>query len=228
PVTSLAGRTRTPGAIAGRVRSGGFGGVAGLRAYLKERRYAAVVDATHPFAARISASAAEACQHTGVPRVALYRAPWRPGAGDCWHDVANADEAAARLGALVPPPLRVFLALGQRGLEAFANPAFAHLAPMSFVLRAVEPPAVPAGLVHRVVLGKGPFELEAELELLRRHRIEAVVARNSGGPGAYAKLLAARELRLPVVLLSRPAPPPRPRVESVAAALDWLRATVAY
>lgn len=217
--SSLAGRTRTPGALAGSLRIGGFGGVKGLVSYLREHMFEAVVDATHPFAAQVSANAAAACDEVGVPRVALSRPSWRAQAGDRWYEVANAEAAAACLPGLgSQPPRCVLLALGQRDLLPFAALA------MRFVLRAVEQPTVPAGLTHEVVLARGPFALDAELDLLRRYCIDAIVARNSGGTGAYAKLTAARELGLPVVLISRPPSPPAPCVESMGGVLDWLRA----
>ena len=214
-ITSLAGATRSPAPIPGEMHVGGFGGAEGLARYLEAVCPAAVVDATHPFAERISASATHACAARRVPLLRLLRAPWRAQEGDRWHPVGDLAAAAAVLPAL---GRRVFLSLGLRGLAPFAA-----LPEIWFLLRAVDPPerlvTLPA---HVLVLGRGPFRVEDELELLERHRIEVLVTRNAGGEGSRAKLFAARRLGLPVVMVARPAPAPGERVEDVAAALGWL------
>lgn len=216
-LTSLAGAVRRPVLPAGRVRVGGFGGVEGLAGFLVAERISAVVDATHPFAARISANAAAACARAGVPLLGLRRPPWRPEAGDRWIDVPDlpaAAEHAAGFG-------RVFLTTGRGGLAAFAGlDAFC-------LIRVVDPPDGPLPPAHEVICARGPYTRGGELDLLRRHHIEAVVSKNSGGDIVRAKLDAARELGLPVVMVQRP---PRPlgveETADVAVAAAWVRTRV--
>ncbi len=213
-VTSLAGATRDPAPLPGETRIGGFGGVEGLARYLDALGPVAVVDATHPFAERISANARRACARR-VALLRLERPAWRPAAGDRWHPVADLAQAARALPAL---GRRVFLPVGLRELAPFAA-----VPDTWFLLRAVDPPERPVALRdHLLVLGRGPFRVEEELALLERHRVEAVVTRNAGGEGSRAKLVAARQLALPVVMVSRPAPAPGEHVEDVAGALEWL------
>ncbi len=216
-VTSLAGRTRRPVAPAGETRTGGFGGAEGLARYLREAEIDLVIDATHPFAAVISGNAARACEATGVPRLALVRPEWTRRAGDEWIEVADVEAAAAALPAA---GRRVFLALGGKHLAPFAGVESAW-----FLVRAIEPPAAARLLENcTVIAARGPFTLEDETALLGRHRIDAVVSRNSGGEGAYAKIAAARALGLPVLMIRRPPPPPDPRAANVEDAIAWLRA----
>ncbi len=213
--TSLAGRTRAPAALPGAVRRGGFGGAQALADYLKTRAVDIVVDATHPFAARISRNAAQACAAAGVPRLVLTRAPWTARDGDLWTPVPDAQAAAAALPGL---GRRVFLTIGRQELAAFAA-----LDAVWFLVRLVEPSQGPLALDdYHLVLGRGPFSLEREITLLRAHGIEAVVSKNSGGAGTYAKIEAARALDLPVVMVARPALPAGETVESVAAARAWI------
>lgn len=209
-ITSLAGRTRKPAPLAGETRVGGFGGTAGLVDYLSQAGIEAVIDATHPFAAEISANAVTACEQAGVPRLALVRPPWRPEPGDRWTDVADADAAAVALAGYKT----AFLAIGRQGLAPFAR-----CRGIAFVVRVVEPPdALP--LDATVVIGRGPFALADEQALLAEHAIDVVVAKNAGGD--RAKLDAARQAGLPVILIARPPPPPGPRVETVAGAETWI------
>ncbi|WP_294204288.1 cobalt-precorrin-6A reductase [uncultured Sphingomonas sp.] len=211
---SYAGRTEAPRVQAIPTRVGGFGGVEGLAAYMIREGVTHLVDATHPFAARISANAMAAATAAGVPLLALTRPEWVEGPGDRWIRVGNTGEAVARLGF---EPTRVFLALGRQTIGDFAS------APQHFyLLRFVDAAAPPALPRHHLVVDRGPFTLAGELALLREHRIQMVVAKNAGGSGARAKLDAARELGLPVVMVDRPFIPPRPQVGSVAAVLDWL------
>jgi precorrin-6A/cobalt-precorrin-6A reductase len=214
-VLSYAGRTRAPAAQPLPVRIGGFGGAAGLAAFLRAEGFTHLVDATHPFAARISRNAVEAARATGLPMIALVRPEWRPGPGDVWHRVPDIDAA---LAALDGPERRVFLALGRLSVAAFAaRPQHRYL------LRFVDPPQAPLPLPRAdLVIARGPFDEAGETALLSRHGIEVVVAKNSGGSGAEAKLSAARRLGLPVVLIDRPAPPPRPEVQDWTGVLDWL------
>lgn len=214
--TSLGGRTREPIAPAGALRIGGFGGVDGLAAYLRDALVDAVVDATHPFAQGISANAVAACHQAGVPRLALVRPPWREQPGDRWYRVADMAAAAERSGALGG---RQFLAVGRNELAAFAGNSH-----VGYVVRTVDPLPEPAPVpVAATETARGPFALADELALLQRHMVSAVIAKASGGSGGYAKIAAARRLGLPVVLVERPEPPPGPQVATVSAALTWLR-----
>jgi precorrin-6A/cobalt-precorrin-6A reductase len=219
-VTSLAGRTARPVLPAGAVRVGGFADAGGLAEYLAAEAVDAVLDATHPYAARMSATASDVCSRLGLPLLVLRRSGWVPQAGDRWAEVDSLAEAAAaveRLG-----HRRAFLAIGRQGL-----PAFAPLDGVWFLIRCVDPPAPPLPAAHQVVLDRGPFAFEAEVELLRGHRVEAVVSKNSGGQSGYAKIEAARHLGLPVVMVRRPPAPPGPFVTSVEAALDWVQTLLA-
>ncbi|WP_225830177.1 cobalt-precorrin-6A reductase [Streptomyces sp. NK08204] len=213
--TSLAGRVARPGALAGEVRTGGFGGAEGLTDWLREHRVDALVDATHPFAASITANAARAAKAAAVPAVVLRRPGWRPGPGDRWHEAASLDAAAGMLPAL---GTRVFLTTGRLGLSCFA-----HLTDQHFVVRSVEAPEPPLPPHTDVVLARGPFTVADETALLRAHRIEVLVTKDSGGEATAAKLTAARELALPVVVVRRPALPAGVTpVPDVAAVLDRL------
>ncbi|RHZ93295.1 cobalt-precorrin-6A reductase [Cereibacter sphaeroides] len=213
-VFSYAGRTAAPVAQPLPLRVGGFGGTEGLAAYIRAEGITHVIDATHPFAAQMSRNAVEACAATGTALVALERAPWAAGPGDRWLRVPSIEAAAE---ALPEAPARVFLAIGRLHLAAFAGRAQHH-----YLLRLVDPPdALPLPRAETIV-ARGPFTLAEDLDLLRRHGIQWIVAKNAGGEGARAKLDAARELGLPVVLIDRPAIPPRPRVETPEAVLGWL------
>ncbi|MFJ8134860.1 cobalt-precorrin-6A reductase [Streptomyces sp. NPDC096013] len=197
--TSLAGRVSRPSVLPGDVRIGGFGGVDGLAAWLREHQVDAVVDATHPFAETITANAARAGAVTGVPVVVLRRPGWQPGPGDHWHPVGSLAEAADALPGL---GRRVLLTTGRLGLAAFAP-----LAQLHFVVRSVEPPGPPMPPDAAVLLARGPFTVADEAELLREHRIDVVVTKDSGGAATAAKLTAAREAGVPVVVVRRPALP---------------------
>lgn len=205
--SSLAGRVSRPGALDGDVRVGGFGGVEGLTAWLRTERADAVIDATHPFAAGITAHAARAAEATGVPLVVLRRPGWQPGPGDTWHPVPSLTSAADALPGLGH---RAFLTTGRLGLAAFARLTDHH-----FVVRSVEPPAPPLPPHTEVILARGPFTVDGELSLLRAHRIDALVTKDSGSEATSAKLTAARRLGLPVIVVRRP-----PLPEGVSAVPD--------
>ena len=216
-ITSLAGRTRAPAAVPGEVRVGGFGGPEALAEYLRGEKIGLLVDATHPFAARISRNAARACAAGGVPRLLLARPAWTTRAGDHWIPAADTAAAAAALPGL---GTRAFLAIGRQELAAFAGPTQPW-----FLVRLVEEPEAPPPLdAYHLVLGRGPFAVERELKLLLEHRIDVVVSKNSGGAGAAAKIAAARELELPVVMIERPPAPESETAESVVAARAWIDA----
>lgn len=214
-VFSYAGRTEAPLAQPLPVRVGGFGGVAGLADYLRHEGIGRVVDATHPFAAQMSRNAVAACAQAGIPLIALERPVWTAGPSDDWHAVPD---IAAAVAALPQAPARVFLAIGKQNLAPFAARPQHH-----YLLRLVDPPEAPLPLPQAtVVLARGPFDPEGDAALMRAHGISHIVAKNAGGAGAEAKLAAARALRLPVILIGRPALPPRRVATTVEEVMGWL------
>ena len=217
---SLAGRTAEPLPQAVPVRSGGFGGAEGLAAYLRAKRIDALIDATHPFAAVISANAATAAEIAGVPLLALRRLAWERQAGDDWIEVATVEDAVNALG---NEPRRVFLALGRKELAPFiAAPQHSYLVRS---VDAVDPPlAVPQA---SYVTARGPFTEQADRALLEKHRIEMIVAKNSGGDSTYGKIAAARALRIPVILLKRPVLPDVASVATVEEVLAFIDHAIA-
>ncbi len=212
---SLAGATRTPLLPAIPVRIGGFGGADGLRRWLREAGTDALVDATHPFAQRISRNALAAVAETGIPLLRIDRLAWVPAAGDRWTTVPDMEAAASAIGV---PPRRVLLTIGRRELTPFAtHPQHRYL------VRSVDRP--PSGALppdSLVLTARGPFTLPEERALLLRHRIEVLVTKNSGGTATAAKLVAAREAGLPVVMVARPPSAPGPSVATSREALSWL------
>ncbi|WP_371520913.1 cobalt-precorrin-6A reductase [Kitasatospora sp. NBC_01300] len=214
--SSLAGRVAQPRLPAGEVRIGGFGGPEGLADWLRGERVDAVVDATHPFAAGMSRNAALAAAATGVPLLVLRRPGFAPVAGDRWLPVpslAAAAELLPRRGE------RVFLTTGRQGIAAFA-----HLDGVHFLARSVDPPEPPLPPSFEVLLDRGPFTLDGERALLRERGIDLVVTKDSGGAATAPKLTAARELRLPVVIVQRPPVPDGvPVAPDVPGAVRWLQ-----
>jgi precorrin-6A/cobalt-precorrin-6A reductase len=210
---SLAGRTEAPAQQPVPVRIGGFGGAEGLANFLTEGGYHLLVDATHPFAERISANAAAAAERTGIHALALVRPEWVPVTGDHWHVVADIPTAIAALG---PTPRRIFLTTGRQGAY------HAEIAPQHFYLvRSVDPVDPPLALADvEYVIDRGPFTLEGEIDLLEQHRIDAVITKNSGGTAAYAKIEAARLLGVKVVVIARAPAVAMTSVETVEAALE--------
>jgi precorrin-6A/cobalt-precorrin-6A reductase len=210
-VSSLAGRVSRPALPAGEVRVGGFGGVAGLVSWLREHEVTVLVDATHPYAATMSAHAAAACAEAAAPMLSLVRAPWTAGPGDTWHAAGSEAEAAALLPSV---GRRAFVTTGRQGLAAYAG-----VTGVSFLIRCVDPPemTLPAGA--EVVLARGPYDEAAELELMRSREVEVLVTKNSGGKLTAGKLAAARRLGLPVIMIRRP--------EAVDVPLDCSSAQVA-
>ncbi|MGW3679165.1 cobalt-precorrin-6A reductase [Streptomyces prasinus] len=196
---SLAGRVAAPRTPPGEVRVGGFGGADGLAAWLRGNEVDLLIDATHPFAGTISFHAARAATTTHVPLLALRRPGWLPVEGDLWHEAGSLAEAAGLLPAL---GRRVFLTTGRMGLAAFA-----HLHEPWFLVRSVDAPGAPHPPRMEVLLDRGPFTLDGERELLRRHRIDVVVTKDSGGAATAPKLTAAREAGVPVVVVRRPPAP---------------------
>ena len=204
---SYAGRTDSPIAQPLPTRVGGFGGVAGLQAFLQAERITQVVDATHPFAAQMSSNAVLACAAAGVPLLALERPAWQAQSGDVWQHVPD---ITAAVQALPSEPARVFLAIGRQHLAPFLA-CTQHW----FLLRLVDPVLDLPTERGQVVLDRGPFTLEGDRALLQAHGISHVMSKNSGGAGAQAKLTVARERGLPVILIDRPFIPARTVVHSV-------------
>jgi len=207
---SLAGRTESPVAQGVPVRTGGFGGADGMAAYLRETHTDLLIDATHPYAARISANAAQAARKAGVPILALRRPGWEPLDGDRWVLVDSVADAVRALGLV---PRRVFLALGRQEVAAFGAAPQHH-----YLIRSVDPVeprlAVPDA---EYLLARGPFREADERALLKEYRIDVVVSKNSGGGATYGKIAAARALGIEVVMVRRPALPDVPSAETVEA-----------
>lgn len=210
--SSLAGRVARPRLPVGAVRIGGFGGVAGLRQALAE--YDVVVDATHPFAQGISANVLAACETEGVPLLRLERPGWDP--DPSWRYVTGHEEAAALTAQLGRRPL---LTVGRQHVDAFVP----HLGDHRVLARVVDPPDLELPRAWRVVLSRGPYTVEGDLALMRDHRCDALVTKDSGGTYTRSKLEAAGALGVPVVVVARPAPDPRALVvHAVGPALDWV------
>ncbi|WP_234187553.1 cobalt-precorrin-6A reductase [Shinella sp. NM-101] len=209
---SLAGRTLDPAPQPVPVRSGGFGGVEGLAAYLHEEAVDLLIDATHPFARQISANARAASHAAGIPLLRLERLGWEETQGDRWTRVASIAGAVAALG---EEPRRVFLAIGRQEAKAFdAAPQHRYL------VRSVDPVTPPLDAPDvEYLLARGPFAVEAEVELLQDRRIEVIVSKNSGGEATQGKIVAARILGLPVVLVERAAADDGHRAGTVGEAL---------
>ena len=197
---SLAGRTTRPLPQAGTVRTGGFGGAAGLATWLQENAIDLVIDATHPFAVNISSNARAATEATGRRLLVLERPAWQRVAGDRWIDAGSVADAASRLGEV---PRTVFLAIGRQELAPF------RAAPQHrYIVRSVDPVSADETLpVARFILERGPFDEAAERRLLEENGIDIIVAKNSGGDATYGKIAAARALGVPVVMVQRAGPP---------------------
>lgn len=212
-ITSLAGRTQKPVTPTGTVRVGGFGGKSGLIEYLQGQKIDLLIDATHPFAAQISFNAAAATNYCRLPHLMLVRPVWQQVAGDNWLEVASIEAAAKMLQSAQ----RVFLTIGRQELATFA-----HLKSQWFLMRMIDPPTTALVPQGKLLLEKGPFSLEHERQLLREYQIDLVVSKNSGGDATVAKIIAARELKIPVVMVQRPATPDVEQVSDVEAAINWL------
>jgi precorrin-6A/cobalt-precorrin-6A reductase len=212
---SFAGRTTAPCAPKIPYRIGGFGGVDGLQAYLETGRIEVLVDATHPFAGQISRHAAIAAAGANIPLIVLSRPAWVAQPGDHWMDAADMAAAAAALGR---EPKRVFLTIGRLQIGAFAA-ATQHF----YLIRTIEPFTLPPNLLrHRVILGRGPFAVKAEEKLMREETIDVVLSKNSGGEAAFGKILAARNLCLPVVMVARPQQASGPVLHDPAEAMAFI------
>jgi precorrin-6A/cobalt-precorrin-6A reductase len=211
-VSSLAGRVTDPHLPSGEVRIGGFGGVDGLAEWLRANDITVVVDATHPFAAGITANAVAATARVGVPLLVLRRPGWTSEPGDDWRWVDSLEEAAENM-----PGERVFLTTGRQDIGVFAGCG------QFFLARSVEPPEPPLPQRLQVLLDRGPFTVDGELALMREHAIDVLVTKDSGGEQTAAKLAAARQRGIPVVIVRRPPAPAAPTVDTVDAAVEWIR-----
>lgn len=216
-VTSLAGILDTTPDLPGRLRRGGFGGADGLARYLDDERIDALVDATHPFARIMAATACTAACRSGVPRIKLVRPVWSRMPGDCWIEVDDLDAAVDALKTLAPPA--ALITLGSRAVESFRC-----IDGMRLIFRMIAPPkeSLPNPDME-VLLQRGPFDVEGEKALMTDRRIGVLVTRASGGVATEAKIRAARDLHLPVIMIRRPAVPEGPVAATAEGVLDWLR-----
>jgi precorrin-6A/cobalt-precorrin-6A reductase len=217
-IYSYAGRTAEPVTLPIPTRIGGFGGEDGLATYLRQTGITHVIDATHPFAEIISRNAVNACARAGVPLIGFTRPAWEPEDGDTW---INAPDLHVAVAALDTEPQRIFLAIGRKEIGLFATK------PQHFyLLRLVDAPKTPPPFPnHEVVVAKGPFDAGEDLALLREHRIGLIVAKNSGGDGARAKIVAARKLGVPILMIDRPALPDRHETHVLGEVLEWISHT---
>ncbi|MCY7279050.1 MAG: cobalt-precorrin-6A reductase [Phormidesmis sp. CAN_BIN44] len=214
-ITSLAGRTQTPTAIAGSVRVGGFGGATGLSDYLRDRQIDYLIDATHPFAAQMSHNAAIATRAVGIPHLMLVRPAWEKMPDDRWIEVESIEAAALTLEQTAK---RVFLTIGRQQLAPFAR-----LHNIWFLMRSIDPPSPDIALPNGItVLDRAPFTIEQEKKLILDHAIDTIVSKNSGGNATHAKIVAARELEIPIVMVQRSPTPPAEQVADVESAIGWL------
>jgi precorrin-6A/cobalt-precorrin-6A reductase len=215
-VSSLAGRVPDPALPVGPVRIGGFGGIDGMSNWLQDNAIEAVVDATHPFAATITANAVAACEKVGIPYLMLSRPAWDAGSALRVRSDIQAAKVVADGGYS-----RIFLTTGRSGVAAFAR------SDSWFLIRVVTPPdptLLPAR--HEVLLSRGPYRYADERDVMQRHRIDALVTKNSGGDLTRSKLAAAEDLGIDIVMIDRPAIPAEvPRAATVAEAVDWVQAT---
>ncbi|MBH69108.1 MAG: cobalt-precorrin-6A reductase [Rhodospirillaceae bacterium] len=203
-ITSLAGATKTPRRPVGQFRIGGFGGAEGLSLYLKQEKIDFIIDATHPFAAQITRNAGVAARLSEVPIAYLVRRAWNQEKGDVWHPVPSVEAAVAKLCELSESKSEnVFLSIGRKEIEKFTE-----LGSLQFIIRSVDKPSVVDNMSNATwIKGRGPFKYKQEYSLLKKSRIAVLVAKNSGGISGAMKLRAARSLKLPVILIQRPAAP---------------------
>jgi precorrin-6A/cobalt-precorrin-6A reductase len=211
--TSLAGVTRDPTLPPGAVRRGGFGGARGLAACIREERFDAVVDATHPFAAQISRHAVLATQSTRTPLLRFERPAWQAQPEDKWIEVSGIAAAVAAL----PDGAHVFLTIGRKDIAPFLARGG-----LTGIVRSIEIPKIDLPVAWQLLTARPPFSVESERELMSRERITHLVTKNAGGEDTYAKLVAARSLELPVVIVARPRKPEAQCVAALADVERWL------
>ena len=212
-ISSLAGRTKKPAALVGEVRIGGFGGAAGLTNYLQENAIDVLIDATHPCAGQITENGAIAAQSAKIPHLMLARSPWEQVAGDRWITVANVEAAALAIPETID---RVFITSGRQQLKPFLQRPN-----IWYLVRSIDPPDLELPNCQ-VILDRGPFDLQQERQLLRDYQIQVIVSKNSGGTATYAKIVAARELDIPVIMVQPPVMPEGEKVASIEEAISWL------
>ncbi len=214
-ISSLAGRTQDPLLPPGPVHTGGFGGIPGLVSFLETAEIHAVLDATHPFAQKISHHSFIATQKLGIPHIYVVRRAWSKTKADRWYEVPDHQTAAGLIPQLGQ---HIFLTIGRQELCHYAQ------VPGWFLMRMIEPPdpnqARPKG---EILLQRGPFGLEEEITLMQTHRIDLLVSKNSGGPATFSKILAARRLNCPVIMIQRPSLPNSVQVNTISQAWAWLR-----
>ena len=216
-VASLAGATRAPHPTGLPTRIGGFGGEAGFRRYVNEAGISAVVDATHPFAQRISLRTARLCDEMGLPYLQILRPAWTPEPGDDWVMLDHEEDAAGH----IPQGATVFLATGRQTLPRFANLSRGR----RLICRQIDPPDAPFPFPDGdFLIGRPPFSVEDEIDTFTRHKVDWLIVKNAGGETPRSKLIAARRLGIRVIMLNRPPQPDAPRVETVEQALAWVEA----
>lgn len=218
-IVSLAGKTSQPVTVSADTITGGFGGVNGLIAYLRQQKIDFVIDATHPFAAQISQQAAIATQIVGIPQAMLIRSQWSKTSADHWIEVDNISDAVAILPQVGK---RIFLSIGRQDIHLFAS-----LQHLWFLMRMIE---LPSSEIHlppgQIIQQRGPFTLEAEINQLREYDIDAIVSKNSGGNATQAKLIAAQQLQIPIVMVKRPPLPEGEKFTDIDSVLIWLKALI--
>lgn len=213
-IASLAGVTRRPRDLALPTRHGGFGGESGFLSYISDNEISAVLDATHPFAVRISRRTARLCARKKLPYCQLLRAPWVPEAEDDWTILPTEEDAATH----ITPGSVVFLATGRQTLERFSN-----LSACRLICRQIDPPDRPFPFPNgRFLVGRPPFTVEDEKHLFTELGADWLVVKNAGGEASRSKLIAARQLGIRVAMIDRPEQPDAPKVQSVEEALDWV------
>jgi precorrin-6A/cobalt-precorrin-6A reductase len=217
-ISSLAGRTKKPAALVGQVRIGGFGGAEGLANYLQQNSINILIDATHPCAGQITHNGAIASHVANIPHLMLVRPQWERVTGDEWIEVESVEAAAKAIPESVN---RIFITSGRQQLEPFLQRS--HIYPETwYLMRSIDPPDIELPN-SKMLLDRGPFSLEQERKLLRDYQIQAIVSKNSGGDATYAKIIAARELGIPIVMVQRPARPEGEKVTSIEEAIAWLQ-----
>lgn len=213
-ISSLAGATRSPKAVAGQVRSGGFGGDAGFKAWLESHRPDLVIDATHPFAARVSMRSARICAQQGIAYLQLLRPPWPVLPARKQFEV----NSVAEVRQLVPAGAVVFLATGRQTLDSFGAFSDCHL-----ICRQIEPPEGPFPFVNgEFLVGRPPFSVEDEVALFKKLCVDWLIVKNAGGAASYSKIEAAGMLDIPVIFLARPVQPEAERVADIDGVMEWV------
>lgn len=213
-VASLAGATRAPADLGCETRVGGFGGDAGFQQYLRAHPVDLVIDATHPFAHRVTARTVRICNEQCIPVLQVVRPEWRPGPDDRWSFIDAPHEARR----LISKGARVFLATGRQTLQGFAN-----LSDCRLYCRQIDPPEKPFPFPNgEYVIGRPPFSVNQEVALFQRLGVDVLVVKNAGGEMSRSKLDAARQIGLPVIVINRPMPPEGPKVETAGQALEWV------